>query len=123
MGIKADFNPELPLRDYSEFENGNRKEAECIPKNLEAGRTYDFLKSGRRLYYLSDDPYWHNGEMPLVKTKGDEHTSRPVASIKMLEVTHFLDNGKIWTKGKYKVIDVFDINDPKIQFESCRRLK
>jgi|TARA_B100002003_G_C14143765_1_gene549908 hypothetical protein len=123
MGIIAEFSPELPLRDYSEFENGNRKEEECVPKNLEAGKVYDFLKSGQRIYWLNDEEYWKNGEMPLTKTNGKGETTRPCASIKMLEVTHFLDNGNVFTKGKYKVIEVFDINDPKINFESCMRVK
>lgn len=39
MGIQVEFNPDLALRDYSEFEKGNRKEEECIPKNLETGNS------------------------------------------------------------------------------------
>jgi len=120
MGINVEFNPDLALRDYSEFEKGNRKEAECIPKNLEKDKVYDFLKKGQRLFYFSDSPFWSHGEMPLCKTKGDENLSRPIASIKMIEVTHFLENGEVYTKGKYKVIDVFD--DEKIHFEGCKRI-
>ena len=121
MGIIAEFSPELPLRDYSEFEKGNRKEEECIPKDIESGKVYNFLKKGQRIYWLSDEEYWKNGEMPLTKTNGKGETTRPFASIKMLEVTHFLDNGEIFTKGKYKVIEVF--NDDKIHFQACRRIK
>jgi hypothetical protein len=123
MGIQVDFNPDLALRDYSEFEKGNRKQEECIPKSLEAGKVYNFLKRGQRLYWLSDDDHWKKGEMPLCKTQGNQKLSRPIASIKMLEVIHFLENGEVWTKGKYKVIDVFNPNDPKINFEACMRVK
>jgi len=123
MGIQVEFNPDLALRDYSEFEKGNRKQEECLPKDLEAGKTYEFLKKGQRLYWFSDDPFWHKGEMPLFKTEGNQKLSRPIASIKMLEMTHFLEKGEIWTKGKYKVIDVFDPNDPKINFEAYKRVK
>ncbi|MBW2977245.1 hypothetical protein KY331_00205 [Candidatus Woesearchaeota archaeon] len=123
MGIQVDFNPDLALRDYSEFEKGNRKEEECIPKNIETGKVYNFLKKGQRLYWLSDDDHWKKGEMPLCKTEGNQKLSRPIASIKMIEVIHFLEEGKVWTKGKYKVIDVFDPNNPKINFEACMRVK
>ena len=123
MGIKVEFDPELALRDYSEFEKGNRKEEECIPKNLEIGKVYPFLKKGQRVYWLNEDEYWSYGEVPLVKTTGDEKVSKPIASIKILEVTHFLEDKEVFTKGKYKVIEVFDLDSDKINFESMRRLK
>jgi len=123
MGIAVEFNPDLALRDYSEFEKGNRKETECLPKNLEAGKVYEFLKKGHRIFWLTDSAFWHHGEMALCKTEGGERLSRPVASIKMLEVTHFLENGETMTKGKYKVIEVFNPDDKTIHFESCRRVK
>ncbi|MDD4333225.1 MAG: hypothetical protein PHT51_03875 [Patescibacteria group bacterium] len=123
MGIKVEFNPDLALRNISEYKTGNKKLEECIPENLEIGKIYDFLKSGQRLFWLNNDKFWGNGQIPLCETDGSEHLSRPLASIKILEVTHFLDNdGKIQTKGKYKVMDVFDINDKKINFEACRRV-
>jgi hypothetical protein len=114
MGIQVEFNPDLALRDYSEFEDGNRKEEECIPKDLEAGKVYDFLKKGLR-------NYWLMGKVPLVKTTGNQNLSRPVASIIIAEATHLLINGELYTKGKYKVIDVFD--DSEIHFESYKRMK
>lgn len=122
MGINVEFNPDLALRNISEYKSGNRKQEECIPEPLEVGKVYDFLKSGQRLFWLNDDEFWGNGQLPLCETDGKEHLSRPLASIKMLEVTHFLDNGKIWTKGKYKVINIFDVEDNKINFEACKRI-
>jgi len=116
MGIQVEFNPDLALRDYSEFEKGNRKQEECIPKGLEAGKIYNFLKKGLR-------NYWLMGELPLVKTTGNQNLSRPVASIVILEATHTLIDKEPYTKGKYKVIDVFDINDPTIHFETMDRVK
>ncbi len=122
MGIKVEFNPDLALRDFSEYKNGNRKIEECIPENLETGKVFDFLKKGQRLYWLSDSEFWGNGQIPLCKTGGDEKLSRPIASIKILEVTHFLENGEVWTKGKYQVVEIFDKNNPKINFEACKRI-
>ena len=116
MGIQVEFNPDLCLRNYSEFENGNRKQEECIPNNLEAGKVYDFLKKEQR-------NYWLMGELPLLKTDGKQNLSRPIASVIILEATHLLIDNEPYTKGKYKVIDVFDPNDPKINFESYKRVK
>ncbi len=65
MGIKVEFNPDLVLRDISEFKNGNRKIEECISENLEKGKVYSFLKKDQR-------NYWLFGEIPLVETKGNE---------------------------------------------------
>lgn len=122
MGIKVEFNPDLALRDISEFKKGKREQEECVPEELRVGSTYDFLKSGQRLFYLSDSEHWGNGQMPLCKTEGGEKLSRPLASIKMTEATHFLENGECFTKGKYKVIAVFDEADSKINFEACKRI-
>lgn len=122
MGIAVEFNPDLALRDISEFKAGRRKIQECIPENLEEGKVYDFLKKGQRLYYFSDSEFYSGGQMPLCKTGGNENLSRPIASIKMIKATHFMENGECWTKGKYKIISVFDVNDSKIHFEACKRI-
>ena len=114
MGIQVEFNPDLALRNISEFKNGNRKEEECIPDNIEAGKVYQFLKEGQR-------NYWFYGEVPLVETKGNQNLSRPKASVMILEAVHFMDNGKVYTKGKYRVIGVF--NDDKIHFDGYSRIK
>jgi hypothetical protein len=112
MGIKVEFNPDLALRDISEHKNGNRKIEECIPESLKEGKIYDFLKKDQR-------NYWLHGEIPLIETKGGEKLSRPRASIQILEATHFLDKREIWTRGKYKVIEIF--KDDKIKFEGLWR--
>ena len=44
MGIVVEFNPDLALRNISEFRKGKRKRDECIPANLQTGRVYNFLK-------------------------------------------------------------------------------
>lgn len=113
MGIKVEFNPDLALRNISEFRKGNRKEAECIPEKLENCKVYDFLKKDQR-------NYWLFGEIPLVETKGNQILSRPKASVIILEATHFLNRGEIFTKGKYKVVEVF--TDDKIHFEGLDRV-
>lgn len=113
MGIKVEFNPDLALRDISEFKGGRRKVEECIPESLEAGKIYDFLKKDQR-------NYWLRGEIPLIETKGGEKLSRPRASIQILEATHFLADGEVWTRGKFKVIEVFEDNG--IKFEGLWRV-
>ena len=111
MGIQVEFNPDLALRAFG---TENRLKEECLPENLIAGETYEFLKEGQRNYWLHD-------QIPLLETKGNEILSRPLASVIILEVTHFKKDNKIFTKGKYKLIDVFNISDKKINFESYRR--
>jgi len=108
MGIKVEFNPDLALRNISEYKNGNRKIEECIPENIEAGKTYPFLKCDQR-------NYWLYGKIPLIETKGNEILSRPKASIIILEATHFIIDNIIYTKGAYKVVEAF--NDDDIHFE------
>lgn len=108
MGIKVEFNPDLALRNISEFKNGSRKIEECIPENLEAGKTYPFLKRDQR-------NYWFFGQIPLVETQGNQVLSRPKAGIIILEATHFVENNVIYTKGVYKVVEVF--NDEEVHFE------
>jgi hypothetical protein len=122
MGIQVEFNPDLALRDISEFRKGRRNKEECIPENLKKGKIYRFLKHGQRVFWLNDDKFWGNGQLPLCKTRGNGKLSRPIASIKILEETHFLKNGEVWTKGKYKAVEVFNENDPKINFEACKRI-
>ena len=116
MGIAVEFNPDLALRNYKESEMGNRKKEECIPKVLKIGKVYNFLKSGQR-------NYWIEGELPLLETKGNQKLSRPIASIIILEATHILIDGKPYTKGKYKITDVFDTKNPEIHFESYAKIK
>jgi hypothetical protein len=113
MGISVEFNPELALRDFSEFKDGGRKKEECIPELLEEGAIYNFLKQDQR-------NYWLLGEIPLIETKGNGILSRPMASIIILEATHFLDEGKMYTKGTYKVLEIF--KDDNIHFECTDRV-
>jgi hypothetical protein len=108
MGIKVEFNPDLALRNISEFKNGNRKIEECIPENIEVGKTYPFLKRDQR-------NYWLYGAIPLIETQGNEVLSRPKASIILLEATHFAIDKVMYTKGLYKVVEVF--KDDEIHFE------
>ena len=114
MGIKIEFNPDLALRNVSEFKAGRRKLEECIPEKLETGKTYDFLKSGQR-------NYWLDGELPLLETKGGEKLSVPLASIRILEVTHFREDNKNYTRGKYQITEIFI--DGKIHFNSYAKIK
>jgi hypothetical protein len=116
MGIEIEFNPDICLRDISHFKDGKRKKEECLPESLEAGKFYNFLKKGQRMF-------WFYGELALLETKGNQQLSRPLASIKVLEATHFLNEGEVWTKGKYEVVEVFDVNNPKVEFEWMERVK
>ncbi|MBX4196226.1 hypothetical protein KW805_01420 [Candidatus Pacearchaeota archaeon] len=111
MGIKVEFNPDLALRKYH---TEKRNDAECLPNKLEEGKEYHFLKKGQR-------NYWLEGEIPLVETQGNERLTRPLAAIRILEATHYIRNGEIWTKGKYKVIESYNSNDQTIHFEGLKR--
>ena len=101
MGIQVEFNPDLALRNYSQFEEKSRKSEECIPRDLEVGMTYHFLKKDQR-------NYWLHGEIPLLETEGEGKLSKPLASIQILEVTHFLQDGVVWTRGTYKVLKIIE---------------
>lgn len=114
MGIKVEFNPDLALRNITEFKKGRRKKEECLPENIKKGKIYNFLKKEQRIYCLTE-------EVPLVETQGQQILSRPRASVIILEAVHFIDKGEVWTRGKYKIKDVF--NDDKIHFEGCSRIK
>lgn len=113
MGIRVEFNPDLALRAFG---TNGRKLEECVPQELKKNNVYDFLKKGQRNYYLFS-------EVPLVITEGDGKLSRPVASIMILEATHFLEDKEVYTKGKYLVKEVFDLNDSTIHFEGMERVK
>ena len=114
MGIVTEYNPDLALRNISEFKSGNRKKEECIPEDIKAGEVHNFLKKGQRVY-------WFMGEVPLLETTGNQNLSRPKASVVILEAVHFLDNREVFTKGKYRVAEVF--NDDKIHFDGFAKLK
>ena len=113
MGIQTEDNPDLALRNISEFKKGIRKKEECIPEEIQVSKTYEFLKKGQR-------NYWLEGEIPLLETAGNQQLSKPLASIVIIESTHFLFNGSPYTKGKYKVIEVF--KDDKIHFEGLKKI-
>lgn len=113
MGIIVEFNPDLALRDIAEFKKGNRKRAECIPANLKIDKIYSFLKKDQR-------NYWLHGEIPLRETKGNSILSRPLASVVILEAIHFIQDKEIYTKGLYKVIEIF--KDNKIYFDGLDRI-
>lgn len=113
MGIKVEFNPDLALRNISEFKNKNREIEECIPENIKAGEIYPFLKEWQRNYYIE-------GEIPLLETKGNQDLSLPKASIVILEATHFLKDNKPYTKGFYKVIEIF--NDDMAHFNGFKKV-
>jgi len=113
MGIQVEFNLDLALRKH---ETPERLKGECLPKILEIEEIYEFLKKGQR-------NYWLEGEIPLVETSGNQQLSRPLASIVILESTHFLKGNKLYTKGRYIVKEVYDINNSKIHFEGINKIK
>jgi hypothetical protein len=116
MGIAVEFCPDLCLRSLEDAVRKERKANECLPQVLDEGVTYDFLKEGQR-------NYWMLGEIPLRLTEGNGVLSRPVASVILSEVTHFLNEGKVWTRGKYTVKEVYGPNDKKIHFDGLEKIK
>lgn len=113
VGIQVEFNPDLALRHSSEFHAGRRERAECLPEQLVVGQVYDFLKRDQR-------NYWFGGEVPLLETKGEAQLSKPLASILILEATHFNRNGVTYTRGKYRVTEVF--TDEQVHFNSYAKI-
>ena len=101
MGIQIEFNPDLALR---KFKTEGKEPEECIPENIKEGEAYQFLKKGKRLY-------WLHGEIPLRITIGNQQLSKPLASVIILEEVHFLRDNEIWTKGKYKVVKLLNENE------------
>jgi hypothetical protein len=88
---------------------------ECLPERLGEGKQYPFLKKGQRNYYLE-------GEVALLITNGKE-LSDPIASIKILEATHFNRGYEIWTRGLYEIVKVFDNEDSEINFNWMKRVR
>jgi len=115
MGIQIEFNPDLALR---EFGTDGRLKEECLPKNLISGVMYSFLKEGQRAY-------WLEGDIPLKETRGNQQLSRPLASIRIINSTHFIESRtrEPYTRGKYIINEIFDPRDPTIHFESYDKLK
>ena len=111
MGIQVEFNPDLCLR---KFGTSDRLKEECLPEKLNSGEIFEFLKEGMRNFYLL-------GEIALRETKGNTILSKPLASIQIIEATHFIKDNKIFTKGKYKIIEILDSN--KINFDGLDRIK
>lgn len=99
MWIQIEFNPDLALRDISEYHKWNKKIEECIPENLEVGKIYSFLKKDQRVYRLL-------GELPLIQTQWWGILSKPKANVIILEITHFMENKELWTRWKYKVTEI-----------------
>jgi hypothetical protein len=108
-----EFNPILALRNYDEHQTGHKRMEECIPEVLEVGKIYPFLKKDQR-------SYWLQGEVPLQETTGNGGLTRPMASVLILEATHFMDNNQVYTRGLYKVIEVF--NDQDIHFDALSKV-
>lgn len=113
MGIQVEFNPDLALRAFG---TPDRREEECLPQKIEAGRIHRFLKEGQR-------NYWLEGEIPLLETKGNQQLSRPLASIVVLEATHRIKEGKMYTEGLYLIREVYKPNDPTIHFEGYQKTR
>ena len=115
MGILAEYCPDLCLRGFDNFVSGLRKESECLPKEVIVGHVYNFLKKGQK-------HYWLLGEIPMRETKGNGFLSKTLASVKILELTHFVIGGEVWTKGKYEVIEVYELNEDKVHFDGVEKI-
>jgi len=115
MGISAEYNPDLCLRSFEEFLQGRRVAEECLPRILDAGKTFPFLKAGQR-------HYWLEGEIPLRITTGNGQLSRPIASVQITQATHFIREGKVYTRGEYKVVEVYDQSDTSAHFDGLEKI-
>ncbi|MFH0808652.1 MAG: hypothetical protein V1888_03495 [archaeon] len=113
MGIVVEYCPDLCLREYGLT---NRDAPECLPRELNIGGQHHFLKLGQR-------NYWLLGEIPLRETKGNGVLSRSLASVRILEAAHFLIAGSVWTKGTYKIIEVYNPEDGRIYFDGLEKIE
>lgn len=111
MGIQVEFNPDLALR---KSETPNREKAECLPQKLEEGKKYSFLKKGQR-------NFWLQGDIPLRKTDGNQNLSRPLASIRVIQAFHFMKADEVYTRGIYRINEVYDPHDKTIHFEGFEK--
>jgi len=89
------FNSRLILKAFGE-EFDTTKE---IPEKLIIGETHIFVEKGQ-------NNYWLKGYVRLCELN-EEEVSSPLASIKILETTHFISDGEVCTRGKYKIKEVY----------------
>ena len=113
MGIAVEFVPDLCLRLFG---SEGRDFKECLPEELVVGKVHNFLKNGQR-------NFWMLGEFPLRETRGNGVLSKPLASVKLLEVAHFVKDGEVWTCGRYKIVEVYDPSDGKVHFDGLEKIK
>jgi len=100
MEIKPEFESELQMWNVREFVMDRRKFDECIPENLKEGREYAFLLEGQKFFALFP-------KFPLVEKPEDPKGSSITRGLaNLIEVTHFVDNDKVFTKGRYRIIRV-----------------
>jgi hypothetical protein len=116
MGISAEYNPDLCLRSFEEFLQGKGVAEECLPRLLDSGKTFPSLKNGQR-------HYWLENEIPLRITTGNGQLSRPIASVQIIQVTHFMKDGRVHTRGEYKVVEVYDPTDKSVHFDGLKKIK
>ncbi len=86
MGIELEFETELALRPYG---TGEINTNEFLPKLLKKKGVHKFLKPEQR-------NYWLKGEMPLKEIGEEQQLSGPLASIIIIESTHFLHHGEVY---------------------------
>lgn len=110
MSINMKFAPDLVLRNFSEYKKNQKQKEECIPEDLKENNVYEFLKTGQRAY-------WLEGEQPLLEKAETGNISTPIASVIIFEVTHFIENKKLYTKGQYKVVRV--LAKGELYFNGC----
>ncbi len=111
MGVKVEFNAELALRRHGKKGRGPE---ECLPRRLDVDAEYNFLKKGQR-------NYWFGGDIPLYITSGREKVSSPIASIRIIEATHCRKGEEIWTRGVYRIVEVYAPGDKEIRFKGLRK--
>lgn len=117
MGITTETHFELALYPYGVKE---RRPDECLPERLECKKEYSFLHREQGIYFLML-------EVPLITRNNGGGLSRPIASVKIREATHFvsdeINSREIWTRGIYEIIEVYDPVNKEIHFEGMQKAK
>ena len=96
MRMKIKYDSNLCLRRHG---TPDRSFMENLPKDLVMNRTYYFLKTGKREFFIE-------GKIPLRETDGNGNLSRPLANVRIPEYTHFLKDGEVYTRGEYVILEI-----------------
>lgn len=102
MGVPVEFNSVLALRRTDD--GYRRRPEEYLPDEPKVGEEYSFRKTGQRIYQLGVP-------MRLVRTIGDEKSTKKVGIIAISEVRYVLEDDRVFTLGRYRILSLENVSD------------